>query len=380
VGQSLLEASGRNLESLQKELDTGQPMMGFELDGVRVTAEIDVVQERRTGRNVVARLQSGGAPADSIVLIGAHIDHLGRGENTASLARDDEKGRIHFGADDNASGVAGMLEVAEHAAAMKRDGKLDATRDLVFAAWSGEELGLLGSADFARKYAEEHGETLSPAIAAYVNMDMIGRMSESVILGGLGSSSVWPAAIERANAPVGLAISQQDDSFLPTDVTSFFVKGVPFINAFTGAHEDYHSPRDTADKINYRGAADIAAFMGRVALWIANRADVPDYIAQEKPAGAGRGNGLRAYLGTIPDYARSDVKGVALAGVSAGGPAAQAGVKGGDVVVELAGKKIENIYDYTYVIEAVKIGEPVRIVVLRNAERLELEVTPAARE
>jgi S1-C subfamily serine protease len=155
---------------------------------------------------------------------------------------------------------------------------------------------------------------------------------------------------------------------------------VPILSAFTGAYSEYHTPRDTPATLNYDGAAKIARFMGLVARSLATREAPPDYVPQAGPKPGERRAGLRAYLGTIPDYAESDVKGVKLSGVAAKGPAAQAGVKGGDVIVELAGKKIENIYDYTYAIEALKIGQAVKIVVQRGPARLTLEVTPASRE
>jgi C-terminal processing protease CtpA/Prc len=212
-------------------------------------------------------------------------------------------------------------------------------------------------------------------------MDMIGRLREAVVIGGIGSSSQWPDALVRWNqAAGGINITTQDDSFLPTDATSFFVRGVPFINAFTGAHEEYHTPRDTPEKINYEGAAQIAQWMAEAVQDIAERRTPPDYIAAARPPARAGGTGLRAYLGTIPDYSADEGGGLKLAGVAEGGPAAQAGIRGGDVVVELAGKTIENVYDYTYTIEALKIGAAVSISVLRGQERLKFTITPTARE
>src|SRR5205823_11475562 len=185
--------------------------------------------------------------------------------------------------------------------------------------------------------------TLAPYIAAYLNMDMIGRLDKTLILQGVGSSSIWPGEIERANVPLGLSITAQNDSYLPTDATSFYLKGVPILNAFTGAHADYHTPRDTADKINYAGAEKITRLMAALTRSLATREEAPDYQVMEKPGGAlGRVN-LRAYLGTIPDYAQGDVVGVKLSGVVKGGPAERAGIQGGDIIVAPAGKKVENI-------------------------------------
>jgi len=310
------------------------------------------------------------------------VDHLGHGIGTSSLARDDEKGAIHYGADDNASGVAGVLEIAQHLATQQAAGTLPLRRDVLFAAWSGEELGLLGSQHFTHTFTSGGTEpsTLTPSIAAYLNMDMIGRFDKALILQGIGSSSIWPNEIERANVPIGLSITTQEDSYLPTDATSFYLKGVPILSAFTGAHGDYHTPRDTADKINSAGAEKVVRLMAGITRSLATRTEAIDYHAMEKPGGTVGRVALRVYLGTIPEYAPGDVVGVKLAGVAKGGPADRAGVQGGDVIVELAGKRVENIYDYTYAVDALQIGVPVSLVVLRGEQRLTLTVTPGSRE
>ena len=385
-----LNAADKELKALQDSLDdsldTGEPMMGFRIPDLRLSIAIDIQQEKKTGRNVLARLAANAnatRPSTSTsIVIGAHIDHLGQGASTNSLAHEEEKGGIHYGADDNASGVAGLLEIAQYLAEQKASGRLSAHRDILFAAWSGEEMGLLGSSHFTRTFrAEDHEpSTLRPEIAAYLNMDMIGRLKKSLVLQGVGSSSVWPGLIEQHNVPIGLSITVQNDSYLPTDATSFYLKQVPILSAFTGAHEDYHTPRDTADKIDTAGAEKVVRLMAALTRNVAIREDAPDYIEMEKPAGnIGRAS-LRAYLGTIPDYAQGNIVGVKLSGIVKGGPASQAGLQGGDVIVELAGKKIENIYDYTYALDALSVDTPAEIVVLRKDQRMSLSVTPGSRE
>ena len=427
VADGWLKAAGKSLKELQDKLDQGDLAMGFEIDGVNLSAEIDIDQIERNGRNVLGRLQAGKEPSEQVVIVGAHIDHLGSGPSGSSLARDDEQQGVHWGADDNASGVAAMLEVAQWLSSLQKAGKLPIQRDIIFAAWSGEEEGLIGSSHFVKSYAQQNhphaaahtatpnhplptasadakGESteskdnphqahadphavgenhafsskLYPAIAACLNMDMVGRLDKKLILQGVGSSSIWTGEIERRNAVTGLPITIQNDSFIPTDASAFFVQGVPILSAFTGSHEDYHTPRDTPDKLNYDGTAQIAKFMGLVARSVAARDEAPDYVAQQRPKQT-RAR-LRAYLGTIPDYAESDVKGLKISGVAKNGPAAAAGLKGGDVIVELAGRKIENIYDYTYAIEALKIGQPTKITVSRNGKRLTFELTPGSRD
>lgn len=379
LAQALMAKSGKDLAALQERLDSGQTVMGFDL-GTKLSAVVDIVQEKRIGRNAIGRLRKGSANAREAVMIGAHVDHLGRGEGGSSLARSEEKNQIHYGADDNASGVAGMLEIAQYLVDQHRQGRLDLQRDLLFAAWSGEELGLLGSNYYAAHFGGTERESLAPEISAYLNLDMIGRLDKSLVVQGVGSSPIWPKEIESRNAAVGLAITTQSDSYLPTDATSFYLKKVPILSAFTGSHEDYHSPRDTADKLNYAGMKDISRFMALVARGLSARPEAPPWVAMEKPEGQGRRAVLRAYLGTIPDYAQGDLAGVKLSGVSKGGPAEKAGLRGGDVIVELAGKKIENIYDYTYALEALRVNEPTTIVVLRGEERLSMSLVPGSRE
>ncbi len=403
VAAAWLRQADKDLRNLQDGLDQGTPMMGFEIKNVTVGAEIDVRQLLGMGRNVIGRLQMSDAPSEQAILVGAHVDHLGYGQG-GSLAKNEERSMIHVGADDNASGVAGMLEVAEYLATLKRQGKLDMRRDVIFAAWSGEEVGLHGSKHFCDDLYQRlhsHANTqqtgssphevppsspsssvagpIFPTIAAALNMDMIGRMDKQVVLQGLGSSDYWKPEIEKRNAVVGLSVKPSDDTQLPTDASSFYRAGVPILSAFTGSHSDYHTPRDTPEKLNYPDAARIARLMGLIARNLATSDTIPKYIQQtEQPKKMARG-AMRAYLGSIPDYG-ADVKGVLLSDATKGAPADKAGVKGGDIIVELAGKKIENIYDYTYAIEALKVGQETTIVVLRGDKRIELKITPGSRE
>ena len=383
AAQDLLQSSGKRLGKLQEELDSEKLLMGFDLPSLKVEAHIAIAQEKRIGRNVLARLPAGEdfstAPA---IVVGAHLDHLGHGLATTSLARPGERGAIHYGADDNASGVGGLLEMAEYLTEQKKAGKLPMKRDLVFAFWSGEELGLLGSNSFTRSHEGngEDGSNLKKHFAAYLNLDMIGRLRDQLIIQGIGSSSGWPREIERANVPIGLPIVSRDEVYLPTDATSFYLKGVPILSVFTGAHEDYHTPRDTAEKLNYEGMKQIVGLMAQITSSLLTSAELPDYRRAEKPEMSASRARLRVYLGTIPDYAQTATEGVQLAGVAGGGPADRAGLKAGDIIIEVAGRKIENIYDYTYALDALKVDELVSVVVLRADQRITLKIVPESRE
>ena len=331
---------------------------------------------RKPDRNVIGLLPPGveanGPP--SFLLIGAHYDHLGHGE-VGSLSHKGEEGKIHPGADDNASGVAAVLEIAGALAAERARHPTAFPRGIIFAAWSGEEIGLIGSSWFA-----EHPPLPLTNIAAYLNFDMVGRLRQNKLsLQGVGSSSAWARIIEKRNVAAGFNLSLEEDPYLPTDTTSLYPKGVPVLAFFTGSHEDYHRPTDTADTVNDEGAVRVAKFASGI-LTELEFSERPPYaqVQLRHSAGGGREN-LRAYLGTIPDYA-TEVQGVKLSGVRTDGPADKAGLKGGDVIVEFGGAKVANVYDYTYALDAAKIGQPTDIVVLRNGERLALKVTPEARK
>jgi hypothetical protein len=218
-------------------------------------------------------------------------------------------------------------------------------------------------------------------VVGYVNFDMVGRLNENtLILQGVGSSALWRRLIEKRNVAAGFNLVLQDDPYLPTDVTALYPKQVPVLNFFTGSHEDYHRPTDDAEKINYDGLQRIVQFARGLIVDLARGSERPDYVKVQRsgPASGSREN-LRAYLGTVPDYA-AEGTGVKLSDVRGGSPAAKGGLKGGDIIVEFGGQKIANIYDYTYALDAVKIGRPVNIVVMRDGNRVPLTVVPEARK
>ena len=222
-------------------------------------------------------------------------------------------------------------------------------------------------------------ESSGPRIVAAMNMDMVGRLTDKLVLQGVSSSPVWPSLVETKNAVVGLPVSLSNETDLPTDASSFYQIGVPILSAFTGSHRDYHTPRDTPEKLNYRDAARIARLMGLITRSLAITEDAPKFVKQaSKPKQALRG-GLRAYLGTVPSYG-DDVVGVLLDDTTVDAPAHSAGVRKGDIIIGLDGTKIENIYDYTAVLDTIKIGRETTIKVLRGDEELELKITPSSRK
>jgi Tol biopolymer transport system component len=377
VADALLAPSGKKLKDLQTGLDTENPHVegAFALPKARVQVSLGVEHLKKTDRNVVALLPPSGG-SEEYVVVGAHYDHLGVGGGGNSMARSGEEGQVHPGADDNASGSAIIMELAASLAAEREKQPDKMRRGVIFALWSGEEMGLIGSASFGEK-----PPVPMTKIAAYLNFDMVGRLrDDKLTLQGVGSSKLWRKLIEKRNVTAGFNLVLQDDPYLPTDTTSFYPKRVPVLNFFTGAHEDYHRPTDTTDKLNIEGMERIAKFAEQIMLDLTTAPERPDFARVERSdQGGGSRDTMRAYLGTIPDYS-TEVKGVKLSGVRGASPAEKGGLIGGDVIVEFAGQKIANIYDYTYSLDAVKIGVPVKVAIEREGKRVELTVTPEARK
>ncbi len=377
AADALLAPGGKKLKDLQTGLDTENPHAdgGFVLPKIKAKLAVGIEHIKKTDRNVLALLPPTGG-SDEYVIVGAHYDHLGRGGAGTTMARAGEEKQIHPGADDNASGTAVVLELAAALAAERPAQPEKPRRGVIFALWSGEEMGIIGSASFAEKPPVPLAR-----VAAYVNFDMVGRLRENKLtLQGVGSSKAWRKMIEKRNVAAGFNLTLQDDPYLPTDTTSLYPKRIPVLNFFTGSHDDYHRPTDTADKLNVEGMERIAKFAQQLVLDLVNVPERIDFARVERSdSGQGSRETLRAYLGSIPDYA-TEVKGVKLSGVRAGSPAEKGGLKGGDVIVEFGGQKIANIYDYTYALDAVKIGVPAKVTVERDGQRVELTVTPEARK
>jgi putative NIF3 family GTP cyclohydrolase 1 type 2 len=363
----------KTLDAVQQSLDTANPhVAGFDIPGLTITLHAAVVREKQQGHNILAVLPAT-TPLTGVskpwVAIGAHYDHLGHGTNGSSLARKEEAGRIHYGADDNASGTAAVLAIGEALAKQPR------RRNVLLDLWSGEELGLIGSAAFAAQPPVPIDQ-----IAAYLNFDMVGRMQDNKLaVQAVGTSSAWAKIIEQANIAAGFDVQVQQDPYLPTDVGTFNEAGVPSLSFTTGNHVDYHRPTDTADKIDYEDLDRVVGFAAAIARRLEDRDEPPTFTKVSEPAQGGSRAGVRVFTGTIPDYT-SEVKGLLLGGVIGGGPAEQAGLQKGDVIVEIAGQSITNIYDYTYALDLLKIGQPVKVVYVRAGKRTETMLTPAARK
>lgn len=333
-----------------------------------VSPDAPAVMHTRLGdartRNVVAIIPGTSARLrGQVVVVGAHYDHLGLG-GFGSLAPD-STGRVHNGADDNASGTAVLIEIGRRLVA-----RLPA-RTIVLVAFSGEELGLLGSSYFVLHSVPQPAES----IYAMINLDMVGRLRADRLLAlGAESAREFIQLLDSLNHSRNGSAPRFDlratgDGWGPSDHSTFYGAGLPVLHFFTDLHEDYHRPTDDWEKINAVGAARVADFVSDVTLALANRPEPLTFVRVARPQLSGQGYG--AYLGTIPDMTQSP-GGVLLTGVRAGSPAEQAGLEGGDVITSMGGTLIANLMDMTKVLRAHQAGDTVEITAKRKEETLHL--------
>jgi hypothetical protein len=347
------------------------------LNSHKFSGQTNIAKITRHGRNVIAKLTVGTNP-NEMLLIGAHVDHLGHGELSGSRANDHEKGKIHPGADDNASGVASIMEVAAKLRDLKAQGKLSGNHDILLAAWSGEEFGILGSSHFVNDFKQTRA-ALRPGIAAAINLDMVGHLGDKLVLQGCGSSADWPGLLNRLNQSHSFSLLLQNDPYLPTDSTAFYLQGVPTLNFFTGATNAYHSPNDIAATLNYQGIKQIDDLLVALILELEAKSDMISFQSVPKPGHRSQ-HSLQIYLGTIPDYTSGVTMGVKLAGVAQNSPAQRAGLQHNDVIIELAGNRIHDIYDYTYALNALHPGVPAKMKVKRGDANIDLMVVARFRD
>lgn len=356
-----------SLKDLQDKLDNGEILLGFKLNHT-IQGKILLEHDIKKGTNVIGALMNTDLISNQHVIIGAHIDHLG----VKVLENGNQE--IYYGADDNASGVSGVLEIAHLLAYKYQTQQLKLKKNILFAIWSGEELGCLGSLNFTKYVKKIIGDdNLYPFISSVFNADMIGRFNGKLFVQGVASSTGWNVYIDLFKDSFNGDLVLQDDPYLPTDSTSFYLSKVPIINFFTGTHEDYHKTTDTWDKINFEGIKEISQLIANILIEVAQSQELLDYVVIPNPSNGGVGG--RVYLGTIPDFS-VNTKGVALAGVKPQGPADKAGLTKGDIIVQLAGYKIENIYDYQYILGLLKPNVEVDITILRLNKILHLKITP----
>lgn len=362
-------AAGKDLDEIQTSIDKDLKPRSFAFPAsVRVQASLDVERAVRTVHNVAGYLPGS---SDEYIIIGAHYDHLGLGEQY-SLAPS-QIGTIHPGADDNASGTAGVIELARWYAKQPKQ-----KRGILFLAFAGEELGLLGS-----NYYVNHPTFPMYKAVAMINMDMIGRIRDGkVYVGGVGTGNNLKAMLEEAMPKYNFHIDLSDTTgYGSSDHTSFTTKQIPVLFFFSGLHSDYHKPSDTWDKIDAPDAARLLGLVSDVADELRENAARPMFVRVKAPGpheagvtGSSHASGYGPYFGSIPDFGET-VKGVRFADIQAGSPAAEAGLRGGDILVEFDGKPVGNLYDFTYALRSRKPGDKVAVKVLRGGSTISATVT-----
>ncbi len=365
-----LKPTGKTLRGLTDTIDRELKPESFEIPNLTVGVNVDITREQKPAHNVLAYLPG---QTDEYVIIGAHYDHLGLG-NEFSLAPS-KIGQIHHGADDNASGTAGVIELARYFSKQSPPDKPTLKRGILFMTFSGEELGLLGSSYFAN-----HPLLPLDKAVAMLNMDMIGRVSSGKIyVNGTGTGSTLPEIVNSTPVPAGLKIDLSDSvGYGGSDHMSFQAKQVPVIFFFSGLHADYHKPSDTSEKINSRDAALVVDYVADLATKLANSQDRPIFqrVAEKSDPHSGgtpTTSGYGPNFGSVPDF-NEPPKGVRFADVRKGTPADKAGLKPGDILVGFDGKEISNLYDFTYALQSHKAGDQVLVVVLRGSQRIEAKV------
>jgi aminopeptidase YwaD len=367
-----LKSLGKSSAELQKAIDEKIAPQSAVIPGTTVHMNVDVSREHATSENV-AFIIPGTDPVlrKEIVVVGAHYDHLGRG-NEFSLAGKDGIGQIHGGADDNASGVSSVIELAE--ALHKNRQHLKRTIWIMF--FGAEELGTLGSMQFVKSPPPDFD---LKNVNAMLNLDMVGRCREkNLMVEGVGTGSGLEAIVDASARNLGLNIKKRASGYGPSDHTAFVAAGIPVLFFYTGAHSEYHKPSDTADKLNVADQAVITSMVFQICAAVINAPERAKYVKIDPPkmgAGSGMG-GLR--LGTIPDYAYEG-KGMRISGVVSGTPAEKVAMKNGDIVIKLGGVNVENVYDFMNAMRRLTAGVETEMVLTRDGKEMTMKIAPEKR-
>ena len=364
--EAWLQAEGKDLKTIEASIDKDLRPQSFAMTKLAADLNVDVRHDTKTVHNVAAYIPG---ETKEYVVVGAHYDHLGLGDEH-SLAPS-QIGTIHPGADDNASGTAGVIELARWFSKQPKQ-----KRGILFLTFAGEELGLLGSS----WYVNHPILPLQDAVAM-LNMDMIGRIREGkVYVNGSGTGSTLSDLVKSIPAPDGLHFDLSENTgYGGSDYMSFTIKSVPVLFFFSGLHGDYHKPSDTADKIDAPDAAKLLGYIAEIAERLEDAPGRPQFVRLTEKApssgsnSAAGGSGYGPNFGSVPDFDEPP-KGVRFADVIDGSPASKAGLKAGDILIEFDGKEIGNLYDFTYALRARKPGDLVLVKVLRGGQTIEAKV------
>jgi Peptidase family M28/PDZ domain/PA domain len=370
VLEAMLPGGADELRKIETDIAKDHKPQSRELEGWTVSLSVKMKRDKIVLKNVIGVLEGAGALANETVVVGAHYDHLGYGgpfsTGSASLARL-KKMAIHHGADDNGSGSTAVMELARRIAATPPKER----RRIVFMTFSGEEINLLGSAHYAKFPIFPLEDTV-----AMVNLDMVGRLrrddetkKDKLLIEGSGTAKTFDTLLEDINKHYNFKLSKKASGYGPSDHTSFYQKKVPVIFCWTGLHEDYHRPSDTADKIDVPGMRKVTDFAQEIIAHVATVEPRPEYVYL-KSSMTSPGAVSVPRLGIRPSYDDSEDSGMLLDDVSPGGPAAKAGLKGGDRIVEVAGKAVRNLETYMTVMAGQKKTGTLEVVILRGGKRM----------
>lgn len=363
VAESILKGSKKSLQKLEETLEKNSN--SFVLTKSKIIIQTDLIRKNNLASNVVGMVKGTTNP-DETILVGGHYDHLGFGY--FSSLSPDHAGEVHNGADDNASGTAGVLELARYFSQNPTE------RSIIFMAFSGEEMGLLGSKAWLK-----NSPLAKDKISAMFNMDMIGRLEEDkLIVNGVGTSEIWESELNSRSEKFNLKLALIKDGSGPSDYASFYEENIPVLSFFTGVHEDYHTFEDDAEKINFKGQIRILNFIGEMIKFAGNydsEISFTKYENKDPHSGIAK-TGFRVYVGTIPDYSYEGNEGMKLSGAKSGGPADKAGLQKGDFIVSFNNREVKNIYDFMYAIQECKPNVTVPVKINRDGEILVLQVTP----
>ncbi|RPH35564.1 M28 family peptidase, partial [bacterium] len=343
--------------------------LSFDLGSTTAILETEINQIKSKTSNVAGLLEGKNPQLkDQVIIVGAHMDHLGMGGPGSGSLQPDTVA-VHHGADDNASGTAGLLELAEAFGTRKSP----LGRTMLFICFTGEELGTLGSG-----YYVNHPLVPLKQTVAMLNMDMIGRLdNKSLTVYGTGSSPVWNRMLSQYDRDSTFSLKSIPDGFGPSDQAEFYGKEMPVLHFFTGTHNDYHRPSDTWEKINYDGGQKIVRYVYQIMSDLDTLAERPQYVKTQSsaPMASGDSRGFSVTLGIIPDFGGEGTGGMKIGGVRPKGPAERAGLKSGDIIVKMAGKKVMNIYDYMGLLGELKAGDQVEVEVMRDGNPVKVLAT-----
>jgi aminopeptidase YwaD len=363
--EKIFAAGGKNLDAVQKKIDSMKVPNSFIINKASVNIQTDLQYITAYTSNILGYIE-GNDPMlkNEVIVIGAHLDHLGDGMKYGSLYEKHEPA-IHNGADDNASGDAGVMELAKKMSSVKGQWK----RSYLFMLFNGEEAGLLGSAYFTKSELFKKYN-----IVSMINMDMIGRLTDNkLIVGGTSTSSIWNNILDSLNNISGFNLTKNPEGYGPSDHSSFYAKDIPVLFFFTGLHKDYHRPTDHWELINSDGEVKVLNMVYAVLNTLDNIQSKPDFIKAKDEKQQQETRGFRVTLGIIPDYS-STAEGLQILGVKAGGAGEKAGLVAGDIITKFGDYEIKNIYDYTSALGNYKPGDQTELVVKRGTDELKMKV------